>query len=288
MLSAVRAFVLGTLLASAAVACSAAPVEESDDGSAALDVGPAAKAVLLLPFQYREDGRITPDEYAFADGAKQLEAFYEEGGATVVRPTGSELTGDPESLFTYLRKLAGGKVRFDRIILLAHGGVDGPIWGDNYGQIGFDWPAPYPYDVSTEAFVRDANESFANNHAKLAELGRLMHDVTTDHAVIYLGQCNPGQPTTWNSGGKTFVEAFACATGRKTAGRIHKTSAADAVAVVKRLERKDVPKASNFAFANDGAEKCTSLPPPVPFTLDPSTAAEQFEDEEDGAADPQP
>ena len=270
-----RALLLGSVLTATALgagACASAPDDGADDSASAINMGPKAGAVLLLPFEYLEDGKPSADHNAFADGARALAAFYKESAnATVVRPKAGEVNGDPTSLYRYLEKLAKEPTRFDRVIILAHGGVDGPLW--DRGQIGYDWPEAYPDDRSTTELAAEGDTAVAKNFAKLVELGRLIRNITTAEAVVYLGQCNPGRKTSWDSGDRTFVEAMACLTGRKTAGRIGTTSATDAVTVVKRLERADVPKASNFAYANDTPNKCTSLPAPRPLTVDPSTGA---------------
>ncbi len=242
-----------TTLAFSAAACTASPELEEDAtnaGSAVSMTNRRLGAVLLLPFAYERGGRPLPDHWAFQDAARDLASFYRAKRARVVVPDSrTELTGDPESLYRYLDALAAQGATFDRVIILSHGGADGPIWGSG-GQIGLSWPE------GDDALKR----------AKLVELGAKLKAVTSTNALLYLGQCRPGQPTTWDSGGLTFIEVLACITDRTTAGRILQTSGEDAEAIVKNLEEGTVPSRANFAWANDEADRdrprCTELPSP--------------------------
>jgi len=244
----------------AASGCAAAPDDEGTESSEdAVTLKGAAKSVLVLPLPYESNGKPNSDHWSFQEGAKKLATVYASRGAAVVRPKATELTSDPASLFTYLTDLKNAKKRFDRVIVLGHGGADGPLWGAGLAQIGHDWPIYVSRGDDLVQKQRDIDANFA----KFVELGALLAALTTDDALIYLGQCRPGQPTTWDSGGRTFIEALACVTGRQTAGRKGSTSATDAVEIVLRLEAGDVPSASNFTYANDGRVKCTSLPRPI-------------------------
>lgn len=244
-------------------ACMTAPAPSEDLEATESAIEQAAKnslpgkRVLLLPVKYEEPG----DTRCFLENARELERWYEEKGATadVV-----QLGFEPDDLYAALASAAADGKKYDRLITLGHGGADGLVFvgeGSNV-QIGLNWPhwamteeeiaaaaasagssgdagrnADDEESVSplTEEEIADARKQRAENRAKLTELGRLIHAVTTQGSFVYLGQCNPGKPSGIEPA-LTYVQLNACVSGRRSFGTSSKTACWDITRRVKLLE----------------------------------------------------
>ena len=97
-----------------------------------------AKSVLLIPLNKTESGAMkdfNQDDNCFYSSATGLKRFYEGRGAkATLLPVNKA-----DTLIALLEGFAAQKKTFDRVIFLAHGGYDGPMFYQSK-QVGLDWP----------------------------------------------------------------------------------------------------------------------------------------------------
>jgi hypothetical protein len=202
------------------------------------------KSVLLLPLQYRWSS----DTNAFLDGALELRTWYRSKGATayVVR-----LGLDPQTILDRLGELAAGGKKYDRIILLAHGGRDGPLWAQTWEQIGLNWPnappgGPRPEPTGGFTYNDQPNppeETIRSNRPALDQLLGLLKSISVPGGFVYVGSCHSGGDVSKSSDvrsnldpRRSFIELTACATGETAYGTSVTTSGQDVVDRVRGLE----------------------------------------------------
>ena len=223
------------------------------NGSIELVAGRSVRGlrVLLLPFPYTLYIGETTD--CFLSNATALGVWYRAHGATTQVMT---MGHTPDSIFTALESAKAGGAPFDRVITLAHGGVDGPLWDDGWTQIGLDWP-----DMGTK-FPTRLNADDPVNRAAIAKLGALLQAVTKPTGFIYLGQCQPGN-TSEIDPTYSYLQLMACLSGRTTYGTTTESACWD---ILQRVEKLDGPQARRDAPPSPRLRP-PRCPPPIPAFL---------------------
>jgi hypothetical protein len=228
------------------------------------------KNVLLLPLEYSDEGSVI-FEYA----AKALRGWYGSHGATVRL---EQLGLSPDSVYSKLEALRGSK--FDRVVFLAHGGLDGPLWSKTWEQIGLNWPnappgGPRRHDDGSVSYLSMPDpppETIRSNRAALDQLFVLLRDVTADDGFIYVGACHSAGRVDPNEGESvrltsnvapevSFIQLTACATGRTTYGTRRTTSGENITANVQQLDSSNLV-VSGIIRADPGDDACAHTQPP--------------------------
>ena len=185
--------------------------------------------VLLLPFPYPTDS--TGTTHCFESNADSLGVWYRAHGAITQSVT---MWGRPDSLFTILETAQSDGASFDRVITLAHGGVDGPVFDDGLNQIGLDWPN------MGQGFYPRNNAGDPGNQSALVKLGALLQAVTKPSGFVFFGQCRPANPSTIDFR-YTYLELMSCLSGRTTYGTVTISACWD---ITRRVEALDGPQAA--------------------------------------------
>lgn len=246
--------VLGVSLALAVGCAQPEVIEERSDSTSALQDGVvgnlAGKRVLILPFAYASPGETT----CFNDNAKALLDWYVTQGVVAGESKVVRIDG-PESFIAVLEAEQAAGAKYDRVITMGHGGLDGPIFAGGM-QIGLNWPT----DIDAFSAASSSSSSSgavevepgpspdeaeykagqATNRAKLVALGAVINAITKPSSFVYLGSCNAGTGKSEIDSAFNFVELTTCISGRAAFGTGTTTSCTDAGKRIKRLEQADV------------------------------------------------
>lgn len=183
-----------------------------------------ADSVLVLSLNLTETNAVADfdsDDHCFFAHAINLADYYDDKGAAVMLLS----VNTPQHLVDELRRLAEAGEMYDRIIVLGHGTGNGPMFCCGWKpQPGWDYPR-------REQLHPDNLEFFEDMGAKMGEL-------VVPNGWIYVGACNPGQPTDL-PGFDSYLDALSCVTGRTTLGTNTATACWDVEDRIKALEGTD-------------------------------------------------
>jgi len=191
------------------------------------DFDPATSA-LIIPLNKTSTGLMSdfqPDDNCFYAAGNNLKKFYQARGATVRLLS----VNTPEGLIANLETLIKQQKTFDRVIFLAHGGYDGPMYHRAL-QIGLDWP-----EVTLKEREGQEHKAWYLQKAFL-EVGALLNQVTNPTGWIWVGSCNAATEGHSLFGAKRYTDNMACATARMSYGVATKTACWDVENRVKKLE----------------------------------------------------
>jgi Cys-rich repeat protein len=204
-----------------------------------------AKAPLIIPLNKTVSGSMKDfgqDDNCFYASATGLKRFYEGLGA---KPTLLPVN-TPEKLIAALDGLAQQKTLYDRIIFLAHGAWDGPMFYQSK-QIGCDWPAvtqdcPAASSTYTPQCIQMTEKqgqihSQWHRQKSFLAYGLALSKVLASKGWIWVGSCNSATEGRSLFGATRYTDAMACATSRMTYGVATKTACWDVEDRVKKLEQ---------------------------------------------------
>jgi hypothetical protein len=192
----------------------------------------SGKNVLILGFFYPP----TPDP-SYPNGmrndgnasdasAQELRRWYQSMGASAHY---LKVADTPDSLIAQLQGPQNRGKKYDRIILIAHGGVDGPIFAKYWDQIGLNWPN-LPSDWAGHnhyGWGPPPDETILSNRQALVDLANLLASVTNLDASIFVGACHSAagsNGTNIDPGSYTYIGLMACLTGRAVWGTSNTTA----------------------------------------------------------------